>query len=226
MQIAPPENTWNAVLKDDFKASYFQAITQQISQEIEQGVIIYPPVDMLFQAFEITPFDQVKVVILGQDPYHGEGQAHGLCFSVPKGQKLPPSLRNIYRELQNCYPAYQMPAHGCLQGWAQQGVFLLNSILTVRANEAASHAKIGWERFTDNVIETLSKKRTNLVFILWGAYAKTKAPLIDEKKHLVLTAGHPSFAASHKQFFGNSHFLQCNAYLAAHGKEEIDWQID
>lgn len=226
MGISLRETSWCRVLQKEMTAPYFREIIQQLAQEVKKGAQIYPPDDFIFQAFHITPFDQVKVVILGQDPYHGAGQAHGLCFSVPKGVKVPPSLRNIYRELQNCYPNYQVPMHGCLLEWAQQGVFLLNSILTVRAKEAAAHTKIGWEQFTDAVIHKLSKERENLVFVLWGAFAKSKVHLIDEKKHLILTAGHPSFAASHKQFFGNRHFLQCNAYLTEHGKGEIDWQVN
>ncbi len=226
MELSLRETSWYRVLKEELAAPYFREITKYLLQESEQGAIVYPPSECIFQAFNLTLFDEVKVVILGQDPYHGEGQAHGLCFSVPKGVKLPPSLKNIYRELQACYPTYKVPTHGCLLAWATQGVFLLNAILTVRANEPASHAKIGWEQFTDAVIHKLSNERENLVFILWGAFAKSKVNLIDEKKHLILTAGHPSFAASHKQFFGNRHFLQCNAYLAKHGKGEIDWQIN
>jgi uracil-DNA glycosylase len=225
MRIGTQESTWNSVLKEDLESTYFSEIVRFLKSEKEKGAIVYPPSELIFQAFDATPFDKVKVVILGQDPYHGEGQAHGLCFSVPQGIKQPPSLQNIFRELQNCYPAYKVPMHGCLMEWANQGVFMLNSIMTVRANEAASHSKIGWELFTDNVIRHLSEKHTNLVFLLWGAFAKSKSNLIDAKKHLVLSSGHPSFASSHKQFFGNLHFVKCNEYLMEKGLTPIDWQI-
>jgi uracil-DNA glycosylase len=225
MQLKPLDESWSSVLREEFIADYFANLVHLIQAEKNEDKTIYPPASFIFRAFDSTPFSKVKVVILGQDPYHGEGQAHGLCFSVPKGVKLPPSLKNIYRELQACYPTYKVPTHGCLLAWATQGVFLLNAILTVRANEPASHAKIGWETFTDAVIRHLSDEREHLVFILWGAFAKSKAHLIDETKHLILTSGHPSFAASHKQFFGHHHFLKCNEYLEKTGQTAIDWQI-
>jgi uracil-DNA glycosylase len=225
MDLKPLEESWSVVLRDEFRADYFKKLIHTVQTEIKEGKLIYPPTNSIFKAFDTTPFSKIKVVILGQDPYHGEGQAHGLCFSVPKGVKLPPSLKNIYRELQTCYPDYKIPSHGSLLEWAKQGVFLLNAVLTVRANMPASHAKIGWETFTDAVIRHLSEEREHLVFILWGAFAKSKAHLIDETKHLILKSGHPSFASSHKQFFGQHHFLKCNEYLEKNGIKVIDWQI-
>lgn len=225
MHLKPSEETWLTVLRDEFSANYFINLVHLIQSDKKEGKTIYPPESSIFRAFNETSFSKVKVVILGQDPYHGQGQAHGLCFSVPKDSKIPPSLRNIYRELQSCYPNYKIPTHGSLTEWTAQGVFLLNAILTVRANEPASHAKIGWETFTDAVIRHLSNEREHLVFILWGTFAKSKAHLIDGTKHLILESGHPSFAASHKQFFGHQHFLKCNEYLEKTGQTAINWQI-
>ncbi len=219
------EESWNKVLSNEFQQTYFDALIAQLKTEKQHNTLIYPPGPLIFNAFNQTPFDQVKVVILGQDPYHGAGQAHGLCFSVPNGVAPPPSLKNIYRELKSNYPEFQVPAHGNLEAWAKQGVFLLNAILTVRANTAASHAKIGWETFTDQVIRLLSAQKEHLVFILWGSFAKSKAALIDSSKHLILQSGHPSFADSHKQFFGHQHFKKCNDYLLANQQQPINWQV-
>ncbi len=222
VQIAP---SWKSVLQDEFDQPYFGQITQRVKQDKAAGKIIYPPGSKIFNAFEFTPFENVKVVILGQDPYHGAGQAHGLCFSVPYGVKPPPSLVNIYRELKADFPDFIIPNHGNLEQWAKQGVFLLNAILTVQAGTPTSHSKIGWETFTNAIILKLSSEKDHLVFMLWGSFAKSKAVLIDESRHLVLLSGHPSFADSHKQFFGNHHFRKCNEYLAKYNKGAINWQI-
>jgi uracil-DNA glycosylase len=184
--------------------------------------VLYPEPDHWFRAFELTPFDQVRVVILGQDPYHGEGQAHGLCFSVPPGLAVPPSLRNIYKELESDL-SIAPAAHGCLVSWAQQGVLLLNSVLTVEQACAGSHQDRGWERFTDQAIRCLSEQREGLVFLLWGAYAQKKGRLIDASRHLVLSASHPSPLSAYRGFFGCRHFSQTNAYLSQRAEKEIQW---
>jgi uracil-DNA glycosylase len=180
----------------------------------------------VFNAFKLTPFHEVKVVILGQDPYHGANQAHGLSFSVQKGVGIPPSLKNIYKELQVDIPGFNMPSHGDLSDWAKKGVLLLNATLTVRANEPGSHQKMGWEQFTDKAIEALNAKKGGLVFILWGRHAQAKASLIDSGKHLVLTAAHPSPFSAYNGFFGCKHFSKANAYLLSKGEKPINWQID
>jgi uracil-DNA glycosylase len=216
---------WKALLSAEWEKPYFKKIEQFLENEEALQQAVYPPKPLIFNAFNTTPFDQIKVVLLGQDPYHGLGQANGLCFSVPNGMKLPPSLKNIYKELKNNYPEYPIPLNGDLSKWAEQGVLLLNSILTVAANSPASHAKIGWEQLTNAVLQRISQEQDHVVFILWGAYAKSKLPFIDATNHLVLQSGHPSFADSHKQFFGNNHFKKCNAYLVLHGKKSIDWRM-
>jgi uracil-DNA glycosylase len=188
------------------------------------GKTIYPPGSLIFNAFNSTPFDKVKVVILGQDPYHGDGQAHGLCFSVQYGVKPPPSLVNIYKELKSDV-GFEIPAHGNLQKWTEQGVFLLNAMLTVEANQPASHQKKGWEEFTNAVIQKLSKERSGLIFMLWGNFAQQKAVLIDETKHTILKAAHPSPFSAYNGFFGCKHFSKTNEILKAKGEEEIDWQV-
>jgi uracil-DNA glycosylase len=217
------EESWKKVLKDEFEQPYFQSIVTFLKNERAKGKVFYPPGPLIFNAFDKTPFNQVKVVILGQDPYHGPGQAMGLSFSVPKTEKVPASLKNIYKELftdMGC----QIATHGDLSNWANQGVFLLNAMLTVEHKQPGSHKKIGWQSFTDAVIRTLSEEREGLVFMLWGNFAKAKGDLIDGTKHLVLNAAHPSPLAGGK-YFGSKHFSQANAYLKEQGLAEIDWQI-
>jgi uracil-DNA glycosylase len=220
VRIAP---SWKEALKDEFDQPYFQGIVSFLKNEKAAGKVIYPPGGLIFNAFDTTPFEKVKVVVLGQDPYHNPGEAMGLCFSVPKGVRTPPSLVNIYKELQTDVGA-SIPSHGDLTAWAQQGVFLLNAMLTVEKNQAASHQKIGWQTFTDAVIRKLSQQREHLVFMLWGGFAKKKKELIDTSRHLVLEAAHPSPLAG-GAFFGCRHFSQANDYLAKHGYAPVDWQI-
>ncbi|HRK27059.1 MAG TPA: uracil-DNA glycosylase [Chitinophagales bacterium] len=232
MSALPPENSkinpqieqsWLEALKDEFSKPYFAQIKQQLLQDKEQGITVYPPGPLIFNAFNKTPFREVKVVILGQDPYHGPGQAHGLCFSVPDGIDPPPSLKNIFKELKSDI-GIDLPKSGNLEKWATQGVFLLNAMLTVRANEAASHQRIGWQQFTDAIIAKLSDERTGLVFMLWGAFAKSKARLIDAQKHHILQAGHPS-PLSERYFYGCRHFSKANALLTQQGLTPIDWRL-
>jgi len=218
------DESWRKILQTEFQAPYMQELRQFLLQEKARGKYIYPPGNEIFHALNATGFEQVKVVILGQDPYHGAGQAHGLCFSVKPGIPIPPSLSNIYKELQadlGCVP----PKHGCLDYWAEQGVLLLNAVLTVEAARAASHQGLGWERFTDCIIEALNAQRENLVFLLWGAYAQKKCAMIDRDRHLVLQSRHPSPLSAHRGFFGNHHFSKCNAYLQSHGITAINWQL-
>jgi uracil-DNA glycosylase len=217
------EKSWYDQLESEFEKEYFQNLRNFIVEEKKQYKI-FPPGSQVFSAFEHTPFDKVKVVILGQDPYHGPGQAHGLCFSVPNGVKPPPSLMNIFKELKSDI-GFAIPANGNLESWANQGVFLLNATLTVRATQAGSHQKQGWEIFTDNVISTLSQNREKLVFILWGRFAHDKEKLIDESKHLILKAAHPSPLSAYSGFWGCKHFSKINEYLKENGITEIDWQI-
>lgn len=215
------EPSWKKALEEEFGKPYFKELTEFVRGEY-LSVTVFPPPRFIFHAFELCPFDKVKVVILGQDPYHGDGQAHGLSFSVPDGVSLPPSLKNIYIEIVNDMGG-KVPRHGNLEHWATQGVLLLNATLTVRAHSPASHQGKGWEVFTDAVIKTLSDKKEHLVFILWGNYAKQKSALIDWQKHLVLESAHPSPFSAQNGFFGNRHFSQTNAYLAKHGHEPIKW---
>ncbi len=217
------EPTWLEELKDEFEKPYFHTIKSHLVESIHQKKIIYPPGKLIFNAFDSTPFDKVKVVILGQDPYHNPGEAMGLCFSVPKGVRVPPSLKNIYKEINNDL-SVPIPAHGDLSAWADQGVFLLNAILTVEKNKPASHRKIGWQEFTDAVISKLSERREGVVFLLWGNFAKSKKVLIDRNKHLILESVHPSPLAG-KAFFDNHHFSQANDYLVRNNKEPIDWSL-
>lgn len=218
------EKSWKAVLKDEFSQPYFQSLATFLKKTKQEGKVIYPPGSLIFNAFNTTPFEDVKVVILGQDPYHNPGEAMGLSFSVPRGKRIPPSLRNIYKELHTDL-GIPIPSHGDLSKWAQQGVFLLNAMLTVEHKTAGSHKKIGWQSFTDAVIRTLSEQREGLVFMLWGGFAKKKNVLIDANKHLVLEAAHPSPLAG-GAYFGSKHFSQANDYLKGQGKETIDWQVD
>lgn len=217
------EASWKAALLNEFQQPYFATIKQSLLNEKKQGITIYPPGPLIFNAFNLTPFNKVKVVILGQDPYHGKGQAHGLSFSVPEGVRPPPSLKNIYKEIKNNYPEFEIPNSGNLTHWAKQGVFLLNAMLTVQASKPASHQKIGWQNFTDAVIKTLSEKRESIVFMLWGKFAQSKATLIDVNKHLVLTSSHPSPYSVQYGFFGNKHFIKANEYLAEKGNDIVSW---
>ena len=217
------EESWYRVLEEEFDKQYFRKIVSQLKSEKAAGKIIYPPGPLLFNAFEKTPFDKVKVVILGQDPYHNPGQAMGLCFSVPKGIKTPASLVNIYKELKRDLGC-EIPRHGDLSTWADQGVFLLNAMLSVEQNLAGSHKNFGWQEFTDQVIRILSDQRSGLVFLLWGNFAKNKRTLIDSGKHLILESAHPSPLAGNA-FQGNKHFSQTNEYLITQGKSPINWQI-
>ena len=215
------EESWHRRLASEFEKPYFEALTTFVRQEYTSGPC-YPPGRLIFHAFEATPFDKVKVVILGQDPYHEPGQAHGLCFSVPDGIALPPSLKNIYAEIQSEL-GVTPPSSGDLNRWAAQGVLLLNATLTVRRGQAASHQGRGWETLTDAAIQSLAREREHIVFMLWGSYAGKKAAFINPQKHLVLTSAHPSPLSAYRGFFGNHHFQLCNDYLAAHGKEPIKW---
>ena len=215
------EESWKTQLSSQFEQPYFQQLVQFVRAEYAAGTC-YPPGSLIFNAFHATPFDNVKVVILGQDPYHDEGQAHGLCFSVDDGVAFPPSLQNIFKEIQQETGA-PIPTSGNLTRWAHQGVLLLNSMLTVRAHQAGSHQGHGWEQFTDAVISRLNEGREHLVFLLWGSYAIKKGALIDRTRHLVLTSAHPSPLSSYRGFFGNRHFILCNEYLIQHGKQPILW---
>jgi uracil-DNA glycosylase len=219
------ESSWKEVLEPAFHKPSFQNLVLHLKTERATGKVIYPPGALLFNAFEKTPFEKVKVVILGQDPYHGHGQAMGLSFSVPKGITIPPSLINIYKELKADI-GMSIPRHGDLTNWAEKGVLLLNAALSVRANEPNSHAKIGWHDFTDTVIETLSNKRKHLVFMLWGKFAQEKNVLIDETKHQILKAAHPSPFSADKGFFGCRHFSRANEYLTKNGCMPVDWILD
>lgn len=216
------EPSWAKVLASQFEQTYFAELTNFVKQEYATAQV-YPPPKFIFRAFELTPFDQVKVVILGQDPYHGAGEANGLCFAVNHGVRLPPSLRNIYKELESDLAHPPLHSSGDLEGWAKQGVLLLNATLTVRANLPASHQDKGWEEFTDAVVRTLSKQKEHLVFILWGNYAKKKGSVVDQSKHLVISSPHPSPFAAHSGFFGSKPFSQTNAYLQKHGISPIAW---
>ncbi len=215
------EAGWKQVLQPEFDKDYFKKLTEFVRSEY-QSKTIYPPASQIFSAFDLCPFENTKVVILGQDPYHGPNQAHGLCFSVNKGIKMPPSLVNIYKELHTDV-GIDIPDHGNLEHWAKQGVLLLNATLTVVAHNAGSHQKQGWEQFTDAVIKTVADQSENVVFVLWGAYAQKKAQLIDSNKHLVLKSVHPSPLSAHRGFFGTKHFSKANEYLVANGKEAINW---
>lgn len=218
------EASWKEVLEDEFKKPYFKQITEHIKTEKAQGKTIYPPGSLLFNAFEKTPFDQVKVVILGQDPYHGPRQAMGLSFSVPKGVPPPPSLVNIFKEIHEDVGA-PIPGHGDLTSWAEQGVLLLNASLTVRAGEPMSHSKIGWHLFTDCVISKISEGKENIVFLLWGKFAQEKKELINAKKHHLLKAAHPSPLSASHGFFGCKHFSKTNHYLMKQGIDPINWAL-
>ena len=217
------EESWKELLKEEFEKEYFVRLTEFVRNEYRNNVV-YPEAKNIFKAFELTPVDDVKVVILGQDPYHGPNQAHGLCFSVCEGIALPPSLMNIYKEIE-AETGKKMPKSGNLTKWAEQGVLLLNATLTVREHNANSHQGMGWEIFTDSVISLLSKKRENIVFMLWGAYAGKKQNLIDSNKHFILKSAHPSPLSAYRGFLGNNHFSECNKYLESQGKSGINWVL-
>lgn len=224
MALPLPES-WNRYLGDEVDAPYMQALKAFLRHEKDQRKVIYPASENWFRAFELTPLESVRVVILGQDPYHGPGQAHGLCFSVRPEVAIPPSLVNIYKELQSDSVAFEPVNHGFLESWARQGVLLLNSVLTVERGQAASHRGQGWETFTDRAIEAINEQCDNVVFLLWGSYAQKKAAFVDRTKHLVLHAPHPSPLAAHRGFFGCQHFSKANEFLTQKGESPINWQL-
>ena len=217
------ELTWHDVLAEEKQQPYFLNTLQTVASERQSGVTIYPPQKDVFNAFRFTELGDVKVVILGQDPYHGPGQAHGLAFSVRPGIAIPPSLLNMYKELENTIPGFTRPNHGYLESWARQGVLLLNTVLTVRAGQAHSHASLGWETFTDKVISLINQHREVVVFLLWGSHAQKKGAIIDKQRHHVLKAPHPSPLSAHRGFFGCNHFVLANQWLEQHGETPIDW---
>jgi uracil-DNA glycosylase len=217
------EDSWAEVLKDDFQTDSFGKLGSFLEEE-NRRFSVYPPMNSMFQAFNLCPFSEVKVVILGQDPYHGEGQAHGLAFSVPEGIKAPPSLKNIFKELKSDLNL-EIPLNGNLSSWAKQGVLLLNATLSVRKSEAGSHQKKGWEEFTNSVIRKLNEGREGIIFLLWGKFAQEKASIIDASKHFILEAPHPSPFSAHRGFLGCKHFSKTNVLLEKAGKNKIDWQL-
>ena len=218
-----PRTDWNPILRGEFEKPYWPILQQFVADERAQGAV-YPPHDQVFAALHLTPYTDVKVLILGQDPYHGPRQAHGLCFSVPHGIQQPPSLQNIFAELRDDL-GIEPPSHGNLEGWARQGVLLLNAFLTVRARQAASHRSAGWETFTDEVIRAVSAKPERVVFILWGAFARRKKSFVDLTRHVVIESAHPSPLSAHNGFFGSKPFSRANAALAAAGRQPIDWSL-
>ena len=218
------EDSWKKLLFEEFGESYMQSLRQFLFDEKAKGKRIFPPGEEIFNALNTTAFDNANVVILGQDPYHGARQAHGLCFSVKPGIEIPPSLVNIYKELETDL-GFMRPTHGCLTYWAEQGVLLLNAVLTVESGRAGSHQGKGWERFTDKIIALLNENKRGIVFILWGSYAQKKGAIIDRQKHMVLQSSHPSPLSASKGFFGNHHFSKTNDYLKSQGKASIDWQL-
>lgn len=218
------ETSWKQKLVNEFYQPYMKDLRQFIASEVKKGKVIYPKATEFFKAFDYVPFEKVKVVILGQDPYHGPDQAHGLCFSVKKGVRPPPSLVNIYKELMTDV-GIEKPQHGFLQSWAEQGVLLLNSVLSVEAGIAGSHAKRGWETFTDKVIEVINQRKEPVIFMLWGSYAQKKAAFVDRKKHLVLESVHPSPLSAHRGFLGCKHFSQANNFLIKNNLKPIDWNV-
>ena len=215
---------WRQVIGDEFEKDYMLSLREFLIQRKQQGAVIYPPSDQWFSALNSTPFDNVRAIILGQDPYHGAGQAHGLCFSVTPGIKVPPSLANIYKEIKSDL-GIEQPNHGCLISWAQQGVLLLNATLTVEDGNAGAHQGKGWEQFTDQVIRSVNQQREGVVFMLWGSYAQKKSAMIDSQSHLVLKSVHPSPLSAYRGFFGCGHFSAANQYLQEQRLEPIDWQL-
>ena len=224
MEVNPRiEESWKAALEGEFDKQYFKELKEFLVDE-KSKYAVYPPGGLIFNAFRLTPFDRVRVVLLGQDPYHGQGQAHGLCFSVPPGISAPPSLVNIFKEIERDL-GIPVPSHGNLERWARQGVLLLNATLTVRANQPGSHQRKGWETFTNAVIGKLSEKRVGLIFLLWGKFAQEKEALIDTNRHYILKAAHPSPYSAYNGFFGCRHFSKTNEILKKHGLEEVDWRL-
>ena len=217
-------NDWLGPMSAEFKKPYYRKLYQTVNREYQTRTV-YPPADDILRAFELTPLSEVRVVILGQDPYHGEGQAHGLCFSVQPGVEIPPSLVNIYQELHDDLGCY-IPNHGCLEKWAREGVLLLNTVLTVQAHRANSHRGIGWEEFTDAAIRAVNQENRPIVFLLWGKPAQEKSAMLNNPNHLVLKAPHPSPLSAYRGFFGCRHFSQTNQFLVSHGAEPVDWQIE
>lgn len=216
--------SWKALLSSEFEQAYMQQLGDFLRAEKAAGKVIFPPGPQMFNALNSTPFDKVKVVVLGQDPYHGPGQAHGLSFSVPPGVRIPPSLLNIYKEIERDL-GVAIPNHGCLQSWAEQGVLLLNATLSVQQANAGSHQNKGWEQFTDRIVQLLSEQREGLVFLLWGSYAQKKGRVIDAQKHCVLKSVHPSPLSAHRGFLGCGHFSATNNYLLQRGQSPIDWSV-
>ncbi len=216
--------SWLAHLAPEFEQPYMQQLREFLVREKKSGKVIYPPSPHIFNAFNSTPLDRAQVVILGQDPYHGPNQAHGLCFSVQPGVPAPPSLQNMFKEIQRDL-GIPVPGHGCLQSWAERGVLLLNATLTVERGRAGSHQGQGWEQFTDRAIEVLNREREGLVFLLWGSYAQKKARLVDARRHCVLKSPHPSPLSAYRGFIGNGHFSKANDYLRSRGQEPIDWAL-
>ncbi|GGB53199.1 uracil-DNA glycosylase [Oceanisphaera marina] len=217
--------TWSQLIEQEKQQPYLQQTLEFVEQERAAGKVIYPPAQDMFNAFKHTPLNQVKVVMLGQDPYHGPNQAHGLCFSVLPGVKVPPSLRNMYKELTNDIAGFTAPDHGCLTSWAEQGVLMINTVLTVEAGKAHSHAKLGWETFTDKVIQTVNEQCEGVVFLLWGAHAQKKGAAINTERHHIFTAAHPSPLSAYRGFFGCQHFSKTNQLLEQQGREPIEWKI-
>ncbi|NVP17120.1 uracil-DNA glycosylase [Candidatus Gracilibacteria bacterium] len=215
---------WLEIIQKEKNKEYFKNIEKKINEDIKSGITIYPPIENIFNAFEKTAFEDIKVIILGQDPYHRPGQAQGFCFSVPEGMKLPPSLKNIYKEINNSLQI-DNKNNGDLTSWTKEGVFLLNAILTVQAGNPASHSKIGWEKFSDEIIKIISLEHEKVIFLLWGAFAISKKSLIDTNKHIVLESPHPSPFSAHRGFLGNNHFKKTNEILKSWGKKEIDWKV-
>lgn len=216
------ESSWKQRMQDEFDQPYMAGLRQFLLDRKRNGAVIYPPGNLIFNALDSTPFNNVKIVIFGQDPYHGPGQAHGLCFSVPEGVRVPPSLMNIYKEIESDL-GRQPPASGNLQSWADQGILLLNAVLTVERGHASAHQGKGWEKFTDRVVAELNEGREHLVFLLWGSYAKKKGAIIDRDRHFVLTAPHPSPLSAHRGFLGCRHFSKANAWLERHGQKPVEW---
>ncbi|PMG39073.1 uracil-DNA glycosylase [Vibrio splendidus] len=217
--------TWESIINDEREKAYFQSVLAFVEQQRNSGKTIYPPQEQVFSAFDMTPFESVRVVVLGQDPYHGVSQAHGLAFSVLPGVKIPPSLRNMYKELAQDIEGFEIPNHGYLDSWASQGVLMLNTVLTVEEAKAHSHAKCGWETFTDAIIAELNQRSEPIIFLLWGAHAQKKGQAIDADKHHVLTAPHPSPLSAHRGFFGCQHFSTTNKLLSSMDQQPIDWRL-
>ena len=217
--------SWESIINDERDKEYFQSVLAFVEQQRNSGKTIYPPQEQVFSAFDMTPFESVRVVILGQDPYHGAKQAHGLAFSVLPGVKIPPSLRNMYKELAQDIEGFEIPSHGYLDTWASQGVLMLNTVLTVEEAKAHSHAKCGWETFTDTIIAELNQRSEPIIFLLWGAHAQKKGQAIDADKHHVLTAPHPSPLSAHRGFFGCQHFSTTNKLLSSMDQQPIDWRL-